>query len=113
MADEKPEEAPGAEGRVPVTDDELRVSFSGAAVRSNKILLSMTENGFRISFLEQHGDVVSPIFRTAVILSLQDSMSLRDLLTRQLMPFEEDMKGAIEAAKAEAAKAEPAAEDGD
>ena len=83
--DEKPEGAPAASERIRVTDEELRASFSGPAVRSNKIYLSiMADGSVRIAFMEQQGDAMPPVFRTAVILSRQDALSLRDLIARQL-----------------------------
>ena len=102
MADEKPEEVPSAGGPVPVSEEELRTAFSGPAVRSNKIYLSMTESGVRLSFMEQHGDAVPPVFRMAVILSVQDALSLRDLLARQLEGLEKSLKEAVKAAESEA-----------
>lgn len=77
-----------------VSDDELRAAFTGPAVNSNKMYLSMMSAGARISFMEQHGDAVSPTFRTAVILSIQDALQLRDLLVRQLGKIEEAIMSA-------------------
>lgn len=96
MADEKPEEAPaGAEAvRPPVSDEELRVSFAGPAFHANKMYVSLMGAGFRITFTEQYGDVVPPVFRTAVILSIPDSLALRDVLIRQLEKIEVAMKSA-------------------
>ncbi len=115
MADEKPEDTPAASELPRVTDEGIRASFSGPAVRSNKIYLSLTpDGGARIAFLEQHGDVVPPIFRTAVILSFRDALSLRDLIARQLGQIEgleEAMKAAEEAAE-KAAESESKKEDG-
>lgn len=96
MADEKPEEAPSASGPVPVSEEDLRAAFSGPAVRSNKIFLSMTEGGVRLAFMEQHGDVVLPVFRAAVLLSFQDALSLRDLIARQLEGLQEFLKEVTE-----------------
>lgn len=104
MADKKPEDAPRETERAQVTDEGLRVSFSGPAVRANKIYLSMTSGGVRIAFLEQHGDPVPLAFRTAVILSVQEALSLRDLLAHQLEGIEVDLKEAIKAAESEAKK---------
>ncbi len=102
MADEKPEEASSGTELVPVSEEELRTAFSGPAVRSNKIYLSMTESGVRLSFMEQHGDVVPPVFRMAVILSVQDALSLRDLIARQLKGLEISLKEAMMEAETEA-----------
>lgn len=104
MADEKPKDAPAASKRTSVTDEEIRASFSGPAVLSNKMYLSLTGGGARIAFMEQLGDVVPPVFRTAVILSFQDAMSLRDLLARQLEGIEGEIKEAIKTAASEEKK---------
>ena len=107
MADEKPKEVPSAAAPASVPDEELRGAFSGAAVRSNKIYLSITDSGVRIAFMEQHGNAVPPIFRSAVILSFADAFSLRDLIARQLAQIEgleAGFKEAVEAAASEEKK---------
>ena len=109
MTDEKSKEAPaGAEtARDSVSDEELRAAFSGPAVRSNKIYLSMTDSGIRIAFMEQHGTSVPPIFRLAVSVSFPDAFALRDLIARQLDQIEgleAGFREAIETAKSEAKK---------
>ena len=105
MADKKPEEAPSVVASV--SNEELRTSFSGPAVRSNKIYLSLTDGGVRIAFTEQHGDAVPPIFRTAVILSFADALSLRDLIARQLARIEGLEAGLTKAVAAAVAVATP------
>lgn len=81
-----------------ILDGELLESFSGPAVLANRIFLTITGSGARLSFMEQHGDKVPPQFRTAVILSFEDALALRDLLERQL----KDIEKSIKAAKADA-----------
>lgn len=69
-----------------LTDHELREAFIGPAVRANKIYLSPMDDGatVRLAFMEQHGDAVPPIFRSAVILSQSDAIALRNLLTSRV-----------------------------
>ncbi len=98
MAEEAPKseskEAPATEERVLVSDEDVRASFAGPAFHSNKVYLSMTAAGARIAFMEQLGDKVAPVYRTAVILSYADALALRDLITRQLRQIEVAIKSA-------------------
>ena len=64
----------------------------------------MTSAGVRIAFLEQHGDPVPLAFRTAVILSVQEALSLRDLIAHQLEGIEGEIKEAIKTAASEEKK---------
>lgn len=78
----------------PVTDDELNAAFSGPAYHANKIYLTLTTAGVRLAFMEQQGSAVFPQFRTAAILSIQDAISLKNLLVRRLESIEEMLKTA-------------------
>lgn len=80
-----------------VSDDELRAGISCPAAFSNKVLLTTTPSGARLSFLETYGDKVPPVARAAVILSYQDALELRDLITRQLAEIEKDLKAFVAA----------------
>lgn len=84
MANEKA--APDIQSGVPA--DEMRAAFSGIAVHSNKVYATNTSGGVRLAFMEMLGDTVPPQFRSAVLLSYPDALSLRDLLSRQLKDFE-------------------------
>lgn len=66
------------------TEEDVRTAFSGPALASNRFFLSLVGSGVRIAFTEQHGKIVGPQFRTAVMISLEDAFALRDLLTSQL-----------------------------
>jgi hypothetical protein len=74
-----------------LTEEEIRTSFSGPAVHSNKMLLTMTPAGARLTFMEHSTDVAAQ-FRSAVLLSIHDAIALKNLLERQLKPFEEMLK---------------------
>lgn len=102
MANDDPTAGINAGVRATTNEDELRASFSGAAVNSNRFFSSMVSAGLRIAFMEQHGKAVTPVFRTAVLLSVQDAIALRNLLIRQLKDVEPLVKKAEEEAAAEA-----------
>ena len=89
MADDKTDERDSA-GRVilDVTNEELRSAFSGPAVFSNKFYATTGPSGVRLTFMEALGELVPPVFRTAVLLPFQDALALRDLLTAQLSDIE-------------------------
>ena len=67
-----------------LSDEEMLVPFGGPAIFANKIYLTSAPTGIRVSFGEQYGDKVKPVFRAAVMLAYPDAESLRDLLTRTL-----------------------------
>ena len=68
----------------PVSDEELRIAFSGPALFSNKFWSTVGPYGIRLAFAEGSGPKVPPQFRAAVVLSFLDALELRDLLVRQL-----------------------------
>lgn len=74
------------------SEEEVRATFNGAAVHSNRMFLTKTGAGVRLSFMEQMGELVPPQFRAAVIISYQDALELRDLISRQLQDIEGDLK---------------------
>ncbi|MEP0708649.1 MAG: hypothetical protein ABJL17_08975 [Parvibaculum sp.] len=63
-----------------VTAGELTVAYSGPSFASNKFYVSMTPEGVRIAFTEVHPNIPGPQFRTAVMLSYNDGVSLMLLL---------------------------------
>jgi len=72
----------------PIPEEEMRTIFSGPAVASNKIYITISAAGVRLTFCEQQGKVVPPVFRTAVLLSFPDAFALRDLLAKHLEKIE-------------------------
>lgn len=96
-------EAKGEAGKITgsfvtnVSDEELRSAFSGPAIFSNKFYATTGASGIRIAFMEALGDLVPPVFRTAIVLPYQDAFALRDMLAAQLSEIE----SAINQAKAE------------
>lgn len=67
-----------------ISDEEMLTVFSGPALASNKVYITITAGGVRLTFCEQSGKAVPPKFRTAVLLGFPDALALRDLLVRQL-----------------------------
>lgn len=63
--------------------DLQEIIFSGPAVFANRIFVTLTPFGVRITFVEQQENA-QPAFRTATYLNILDAISFRDLLNRQL-----------------------------
>ncbi len=71
---------------VPVQD--VEEAFTAAAPHADRFIITTHNAGIRMAFLESPGPD-SPIkFRTAVLLSYQNALELRDLLTEMLKPVE-------------------------
>jgi hypothetical protein len=85
--DTKPVTVPG------MSSEEMSASFAGPAYLVNKIYLTRTPAGVRLAFMEQAADQL-PSFRTAVLLSYQDALALRNLISRQLKEIEDVLKSA-------------------
>jgi hypothetical protein len=75
-----------------IPPEDLREIFSGPAVQANRVFLTMTGAGARLTFTEIFPDFSGPLFRAAVLLSYPDALALRDLITRQLADIERDLK---------------------
>ena len=97
MAKEKPK-------GIPIAEEELQAIFSGPAVLSNKVYASIVAAGVRITFMEQTSETATSIYRTAAVLSIQDALALRDLLSRHLGEIEKNLNEAIGTAEQEATK---------
>ena len=67
-----------------VSEQDLQASFVGPAFHVNRAIASSVSAGVRIAFLEDRGQAVKPIFRTAVLLSISDADGLRQILERHL-----------------------------
>ena len=73
----------------PMTEAELTIAFSGPAYNTNKMFASNMPTGIRLSFCEMRTPEGHDLqFRTAVLISYPDAVSLRNLLTRQLEAFQ-------------------------
>jgi len=73
-----------AEKKRGLSKNELEVSFPEPAMATNRFFVSLGPAGMRLAFAEQHGVDMGPKFRTAVIMSMPDAISLRDLLNNML-----------------------------
>ncbi len=58
---------------------------SGPAFFSNKIYATVSPVGMRLTFVEVNQAVPTPAYRTAVFLSIADTLALLELLQRQLV----------------------------
>jgi len=75
------------------TKDTLDAAFDGPAYAVNRLFVTLGAGGVRVAFTEQRPfkegeEVPTPLFRTAVMLSPQDAIALRNLLTRTLADIE-------------------------
>jgi hypothetical protein len=84
--------------KVQVSEAELAVVNSGPAILTNRFYVTIAPYGVRIAFTERTSKEQIPAFRTAVVMSIQDGISLYKLLQNQLREAE----ASIEKAKAEA-----------
>lgn len=76
--------APEQKAKKAISDEDYLAMFEGPAFASNRMFMTVTQDGVRLAFMEQHGTRVPPQFRTAVALSFANAFALRDLLERQL-----------------------------
>lgn len=74
-----------------IPDAELKAAFDGPALASNRFFITVGENGVRLAFTEQWKDGEPPIFRCATIISIQDAIQFRNLLSNMLAPFEQQI----------------------
>lgn len=83
----------GADSEKPsskATEEELAVAFSGPAIAANRMFVTIGSGGARIAFSEQQRANL-PVFRSAVMLSVQDAISLKNLLADLLKEIEEKL----------------------
>ena len=74
-----------------VSPEEIRASFTGPAVYSDRFIVNIYQSSVRISFLEHDGISDPAHYRTAVSISHQDAIQLRDLLGQMLAPIEQHL----------------------
>jgi hypothetical protein len=67
--------------------------FSGPAVFANRIFVTITPLGVRLTFTEQQEDA-PVVFRTAAYLNILDAFAFKDLLNRQLGKLAEAVEDA-------------------
>lgn len=86
------------DGQRTLSDEEKEIALEGPAIAANRVLISLGTSGVRITFTEQVEDRL-PKFRVAVMLPIQDAISLKNVLTRLLGDIEKQIAAAEEAAK--------------
>ena len=74
-----------------LTGEEKEIALEGPAISANRSLIALTPGGVRITFVEQVDDSI-PRFRVAVMLPIQDAISLKDVLGRLLANVEGQIK---------------------
>lgn len=79
---------PNSEG---VSDSDLQAAFGGPAFASNRFFVTIGPGGTRIAFTEQWKDGQPPLFRCAAILSFEDGIRLKNLLSKMLKPIEDQL----------------------
>lgn len=67
-----------------ISELEKQVAFSGSAVFSNRFYVTLNSSGVRIAFTERSDHDANPVFRTAVLMSFQDSIELYKVLQNVL-----------------------------
>ena len=77
---------------------ELKSAYSGSAILSNKFYVTVGPV-VRITFSEGHSSEAMPVFRTAVALSIQDAIALKNVLQDLLKEPEEAVTKAISKAQ--------------
>lgn len=82
----------------PISDEDLRMAFSGPAPLITRAFITKMGGGVRLSFLEENPGKVPAIFRAAVFLQYPDALALRDLLIRNLKDIQEMFEEAAEPA---------------
>lgn len=73
---------------------EIRASFDGQAMHSDRFMVTTHSSGVRIGFLEKDPTAALPRFRTAVLLSYQDAIELSALLRTMLVEVEKQLEKA-------------------
>jgi len=86
-----------------ISPEELTAAFQGPALLTNKFYVTIGPHGVRIAFTEQQSPPTAPpAFRTAVVMSIQDGIQLRNVLIGLLSPIEAEIAKADRAATANA-----------
>jgi hypothetical protein len=71
-----------------IAPEELKIAFSGPALFTNKFYLTITGPIARIAFTETHPNL-SPTYRTAVSMTLDDLLRLRDVIDNLASDFQQ------------------------
>ena len=71
---------------------ELDISADGPATYVNRFVASGTQAGVRLSFMESGSDPDSSKFRSAVLMSYQDAIELKNLLADIVKQIEDQIK---------------------
>ena len=72
----------------PVTDEQLKVAFSGPSYAANKFFITIGQSGVRMAFTEMTPNSEDVSFRTSVTMHPLDAIQLRRVLSVMLKDFE-------------------------
>lgn len=75
-----------------VSAEEMALSYSGPAIVSNKFYIAVGPTGVRVTFAEGQNGAFH--FRSAIMLSFQDAIALKDILGELLIPIEAQIASA-------------------
>ncbi len=73
------------------TKSEMDAMMSGSAIYANRFVALTTPSGVRVAFMETAPDSDEFLFRSAVLLSYQDAIELRNLLSGIVEPVEKQL----------------------
>ena len=67
---------------------DINSAFDGPAISANRSLIVLGPSGVRIAFVEQFSPEMGSAYRTAVLLSIQDAVALKNALQNLLKDVE-------------------------
>ena len=71
--------------------NEIDATMNGSASYANHFVAVATPAGVRVAFMETAPDSSDTFFRSAVLLSFQDAIELKDLLAQIVAPIEQQL----------------------
>ena len=78
-----------------MTNDKTdRAAFVGPAIHSNRFIVTTSQAGVRIGFLEKDHGSSDALFRSAVLLSYPDAIELSKLIRSMLTDVEKQIEDA-------------------
>lgn len=86
------EENIGPNTQRPLTKEEFNISNSGPAILTNRFYIAYGAWGVRIAFAEQQAEDATAVFRTAVVMSVQDGIALYKTLQQLLKEPEAELQ---------------------
>lgn len=88
---EKPTGGEDVNKAPPAIEPDQKVTLEGPALSANRFFIQLMPNGVRVAFSERAAEGLDFQFRTAVLISYQDAIELKNLLLKLLAPIEEQI----------------------